>query len=88
MPLNLELFMRWIRPSGREIETNDNKDTIEYCKSLKWEPIDGPVSLEEEVPERTGGYVVTDAKEWGSSEPAEEAPAPEKKKRGRPKRGN
>jgi len=28
--------MKWIRPSGSEIETNDEKGTIEYCKSLGW----------------------------------------------------
>jgi hypothetical protein len=28
--------MKWIKPSGLEIETNDMKETIEYCKSLGW----------------------------------------------------
>jgi len=28
--------MIWIRPSGTEIETNDLKKTIAYCKSIGW----------------------------------------------------
>lgn len=28
--------MKWVKPSGLEIETNDMKETIEYCKSLGW----------------------------------------------------
>ncbi len=28
--------MKWLRPSGVDIETNDLKATIEYCKSLGW----------------------------------------------------
>ena len=28
--------MKWIRPSGSEIETNDLEATIEHCKSLGW----------------------------------------------------
>ena len=30
--------MKWLRPSGTEIETNDSEETIEYCKSLGWKP--------------------------------------------------
>ena len=26
----------WIKPNGKEITTNDNEATVEYCKSLKW----------------------------------------------------
>lgn len=29
--------MKWKRPSGSEIETNDEPATIEHCKSLGWE---------------------------------------------------
>jgi len=28
--------MKWIKPSGQEIETNDRKETMDYCKSLGW----------------------------------------------------
>jgi hypothetical protein len=28
--------MKWIKPNGTEIETNDREETIEYCKSLGW----------------------------------------------------
>ena len=28
--------MFWVKPNGTEIETNDNKATIEYCESLGW----------------------------------------------------
>lgn len=28
--------MKWIRPSGLEIETNDLEETVKYCKSLGW----------------------------------------------------
>jgi hypothetical protein len=28
--------MKWTKPSGVEVETNDSEETIEYCKSLGW----------------------------------------------------
>jgi hypothetical protein len=28
--------MKWIKPSGLKITTNDLEETIEYCKSLGW----------------------------------------------------
>lgn len=28
--------MKWIKPSGLEIETNDLKATVKYCESLGW----------------------------------------------------
>jgi len=28
--------MKWLRPSGSEIETSENDATIEYCESLGW----------------------------------------------------
>jgi hypothetical protein len=34
--------MKWIRPSGTEIETNDRDVTIEYCESLGWERAENP----------------------------------------------
>jgi len=30
--------IKWTRPSGTEIETNDDKATIDYCISLGWKP--------------------------------------------------
>lgn len=30
--------IKWIRPSGSEIETNGLDETIEYCISLGWKP--------------------------------------------------
>ena len=27
----------WKKPSGMEMETNDRKETVEYCESLGWE---------------------------------------------------
>ena len=32
--------MKWVKPSGVEIETNDREETIEYCESLGWKPIE------------------------------------------------
>jgi hypothetical protein len=31
--------MRWKKPSGLEIETNDHPDTIAYCESVGWKPV-------------------------------------------------
>lgn len=28
--------MDWIKPSGLEITTNDNTETVAYCESLGW----------------------------------------------------
>ena len=42
--------MIWIRPSGSEIETNDSKRTIEYCKSLGWKVKGEKVIADEEIP--------------------------------------
>ena len=28
--------MKWIKKNGNKIETNDLKETVEYCKSLGW----------------------------------------------------
>lgn len=30
--------IKWIRPSGEEIETNDSNATVDYCVSLGWRP--------------------------------------------------
>jgi len=31
--------MLWKRPSGSEIETNDEPATIEHCKAQGWKPV-------------------------------------------------
>jgi len=31
------MTIKWVKPSGQEIETNDKEETIEYCESLGWE---------------------------------------------------
>ncbi len=28
--------IKWTKPSGLKIETNDKAETIEYCESLNW----------------------------------------------------
>jgi len=55
--------MKWIRPSGTEIETNDREVTIEYCKSLGWKeaetrkvmspPKEGSVKKEKKAVKKT-----------------------------------
>jgi len=44
----------WIRPSGRELVTNDSVETIEYAEGLGWERADKPEEevAEEEEPEK------------------------------------
>ena len=32
--------MKWKKPNGTRIETNDMKETLEYCRSLGWEEVD------------------------------------------------
>ncbi len=34
--------IKWVKPNGNEIETNDLKDTVEYCESLNWKRADAP----------------------------------------------
>lgn len=29
-------IIKWTKPSGLEIETNDMASTVKYCESLKW----------------------------------------------------
>ncbi len=31
--------MKWTRPSGTEIETNDEKSTIEACEKMGWKEL-------------------------------------------------
>ncbi len=33
--------MKWSRPSGTEIETNDEPATIAHCESVGWKRLDG-----------------------------------------------
>ncbi len=28
--------MKWVKPNGNEIETNDKPATVKYCESLGW----------------------------------------------------
>lgn len=28
--------IKWVKPSGVEIETNDMPETVAYCESLEW----------------------------------------------------
>jgi hypothetical protein len=34
--------MLWTKPNGNEIETNDEKATVEYCESLGWKRAEKP----------------------------------------------
>ena len=34
--------IKWVKPNGNELETNDNKDTVAYCESLGWKRADAP----------------------------------------------
>ena len=45
--------MKWIRPSGSEIETNDRKETIEYCKSLGWKEKGAKIEVKKEAKKPT-----------------------------------
>lgn len=33
--------IKWTKPSGLKIETNDMDTTVEYCKSLGWKQENG-----------------------------------------------
>jgi len=43
--------IKWMRPSGREIETNDEEATIEYCESMGWERMNDQPNEPEPSPE-------------------------------------
>jgi len=34
------MWIKWIKPNGNEIVTNDEKGTIEHCESVGWKEID------------------------------------------------
>lgn len=40
--------MKWTKPSGVEVETNDMPETIKYCRSLGWQEVS------EDAPKRRG----------------------------------
>lgn len=33
--------IKWVKPSGLKIQTNDKDETVEYCKSLGWKKENG-----------------------------------------------
>jgi len=35
--------MKWVKPSGQEIETNDSPETVKHCESLGWKPVKASV---------------------------------------------
>lgn len=46
--------MRWIRPTGSEIETNDLPETVEACEKMGWKRADKPERKDEEPVKRRG----------------------------------
>lgn len=48
--------MKWIKPSGVEIETNDMPETLAYCRSLGWQAADKTETTESsaDAPKRRG----------------------------------
>jgi len=34
-------MIKWVKPSGLKIETNDKDETVEYCESLGWKKSNG-----------------------------------------------
>lgn len=34
-------MIKWTKPSGLKIQTNDMDETVEYCKSLDWKQVTG-----------------------------------------------
>jgi hypothetical protein len=43
-------MIKWIKPSGVELETNELKATVAYCESLDWKRAGAKV---EDKPKRT-----------------------------------
>lgn len=35
--------MKWVKPNGNKIETNDDLATIRFCKKMGWEQEKAPV---------------------------------------------
>ncbi len=46
--------MKWLRPSGTTIETNDRDETIEYCLKIGWTEYDAQKNndSEQEAPKK------------------------------------
>lgn len=44
-------MIKWVKPSGLKIETNDMDETVEYCKSLGWKKANGRKPKEDKTPE-------------------------------------
>ena len=53
--------MRWKKPSGLEIETNDDKETVEYCESLGWERVKETKKKGKETSASASGATTWDA---------------------------
>ena len=78
---------RWTKPSGMEIETNDEKLTIEYCEALGWQRDKGaggkakpkakPKAAKSEAAE-------PEAAEPEAAEPEAAEPEPVPRRRGHP----
>lgn len=41
--------IKWTKPSGTVITTNDRPETVEYCKSLGWKKKAAPKSAPKKV---------------------------------------
>ena len=43
-------MIKWVKPNGTEIQTNDRPETIEYCESLKWARVSslGKIKIKEQ----------------------------------------
>ena len=44
-------MIKWIKPSGVELETNDSKETVAYCESLGWKRKGAKVDKDPEQPQ-------------------------------------
>lgn len=47
-------MIKWIKPSGLEIETNDMEETILYCEDLGWKRAGDLVNLNDLTVENVG----------------------------------
>lgn len=47
-------MIKWIRPSGSEIETNELKETIAACEKMGWKRKQGIVEKNEEAKKKAG----------------------------------
>jgi hypothetical protein len=44
--------MKWIKPNGQEIETNDRPETIEHCESIGWKEARKPAKEKQTLPRK------------------------------------